>query len=261
MALTRDSHRPTRLGGSAPGGLAGLVDRVDPRGRIVAAVVFSGVIAMLQRPAAAGVAVLTAAAAVPCTRLTLPQVLKRLAPINLFALVLIVALSWADHRSPLAARQPVAVGNAGLRLALMITAKANAIVLGVVVLLGTLELVTLGHALRHLRVPAKLVHLLLFTVRYLEVLHGEYLRLRMSMKLRGFRPGMSTHTYRTFGYLVGMLLVRSVDRSERILEAMQCRGFRGQFHLLDHFAFSRHDLWFLLVAAAILCLLTLGEVL
>ena len=48
---------------------------------------------------------------------------------------------------------------------------------------------------------------------------------------------MNGHSYRTFGYLVGMLLVRSFDRSERVLAAMKCRGFRGQYWLLDHFSF------------------------
>jgi cobalt/nickel transport system permease protein len=46
------------------------------------------------------------------------------------------------------------------------------------------------------------------------------------------------------GYLVGMLLVRSLDRSERIVRAMKCRGFRGRFYLLDHFHFSAGDVRF-----------------
>jgi cobalt/nickel transport system permease protein len=79
------------------------------------------------------------------------------------------------------------------------------------------------------------------------------------MKTRGFRPRLSSHTYRTIGYLVGMLLVRSLDRSERVMAAMKCRGFRGQFYLLDHFAFSRWDIWFSVVAASALVLLTLWE--
>ena len=82
----------------------------------------------------------------------------------------------------------------------------------------------LGHALGHLHVPRKLAHLLLFTVRYLDVLDREYRRLRAAMKVRSFRPRMSLHTYRAYGYLVGMLLVRSFDRSERMLAAMKCRG-------------------------------------
>jgi cobalt/nickel transport system permease protein len=109
------------------------------------------------------------------------------------------------------------------------------------VLVGTLEPVTLGHALHRLRTPETLVHLLMFTVRYISVLHQEYQRLRGAMKVRSFRLRNSLHTYKSIGYLVGMMLVRSVDRSERILAAMKCRGFTGAIPLLDAMRFSKRD--------------------
>jgi cobalt/nickel transport system permease protein len=129
------------------------------------------------------------------------------------------------------------------------------------VLAGTLEASVLGHALSHLHVPDKLTHLLLLTVRYLEVLQREYLRLEAAMRVRGFRPRISRHTYRSYGYLVGMLLVRSLDRSERVLAAMKCRGFRGRFYLLDHFAFSRRDVPFCVASGVVLAGLIVLEVL
>jgi cobalt/nickel transport system permease protein len=70
---------------------------------------------------------------------------------------------------------------------------------------------------------------------------------------------MNRHTYRAFGHLVGMLLVRSLDRSERILAAMKCRGFTGRFYLLDHFAFTRCDLPFCAASLAVLGLITWME--
>ena len=104
-----------------------------------------------------------------------------------------------------------------------------------------------------------LIHLLLFTVRYIDVLHREYLRLAAAMKVRAFRPRMNLHTYATYGNLVGMLLVRSLDRSERILAAMKCRGFQGHFYLLDHFTCSRRDLWFAVASSCIVALLVAAE--
>jgi cobalt/nickel transport system permease protein len=73
------------------------------------------------------------------------------------------------------------------------------------------------------------------------VLREEYLRLRGAMKVRGFRPGTNWHTYRSFGYLVGMMLVRAIERSERILGAMKCRGFSGRIYLLQNFALTSAD--------------------
>jgi len=187
------------------------------------------------------------------------EVLKRLLPLNLFMLTLFVLLPFTTHTTPLARLGPLSFSKDGLLLAGAITLKGNAIVLALVVLLGTIEITTLGHALGHLRVPEKLAHLLLFTVRYIDVLRREHLRLVAAMKVRGFRPGVNLHTYHTYGYLVGMLLVRSHDRSQRIVAAMKCRGFRGRFYLLDHFAFSAGDLLFGIACLVILLVLVLAE--
>jgi len=238
------------------------LDRVDPRARIVAAAAFSAVVAVARGFPTLGLALGAAVLAAMLARLRPAAVVKRLAPVNLFMLFLFATLPWALRGAARAVEGgtlfqlgPFEYTWNGLRLAAAIGLKANAIVLALVVLLGTMDVTTMGHALSHLHVPDKLTHLLLFTVRYLDVLRREYLRLRAAMKLRGFRPQMNLHTYRSYGYLVGMLLVVSLDRSERIVAAMKCRGFRGRFYLLDHFAFSRRDAWFGLVSSALLALL------
>ena len=75
--------------------------------------------------------------------------------------------------------------------------------------------------------------------------------LRAAMKVRAFRPTTSWHTYRTFGYLVGMMLVRAIERSERILAAMKCRGFSGRLVLLQDFVYTRRDAMFGLLLVVI----------
>jgi cobalt/nickel transport system permease protein len=39
-----------------------------------------------------------------------------------------------------------------------------------------------------------------------------------------------------------MMLLKSYDRSERVYDAMLCRGFKGKFWVLDHFSLKRADL-------------------
>jgi cobalt/nickel transport system permease protein len=232
------------------------MDAVDPRSRIVAAVLFSAALAAASQLLTLAVALVTAAAATRLARLQWRGVFRRLIPVNLFALALVLVLPLSTGQSQLFAIGPVGYSREGLLFALVIALKANAIVLSIMALLGSVDTVTLGHALQHLGLPDKLSQLLLFTIRYLDVLHGEYVRLRTAMKLRGFRPRVNAHTYRTYGYLVGMLLVRSVDRSERILAAMKCRGFRGRFHLFHHFALTLRDVWF--ASIVFLLLVSLG---
>ena len=125
--------------------------------------------------------------------------------------------------------------------ALDIILTANAVVLAMLALISTIDAVMLGHALHHLKVPNALVHLLLFSVRYIDVLKQEYHRLRIAMRARCFKAGNNMHTYQSIGYLLGMMLIRSLERSERILEAMKCRGFNGNFYLLDEFIITKRD--------------------
>jgi cobalt/nickel transport system permease protein len=244
-----------------------LIDRVDPRSRIVAALAFSAVVGVaVHRFPTLALALFAAALGTTTSGLRPGEVLRRLAPVNLLVLCLFALVPWrmqaaAPDDVPLATLGPLVYTQDGFLLACRIALKANAVVLTLVVLLAHLEMITVGHALSHLRVPEKLTHLLLFTVRYFDVLRRESQRLRAAMKARGFRPRMNRHTYRSYGYLVGMLLVRSLDRSERIMAAMKCRGFRGRFYLLDHFAFSRADAWFAATSLLVLAALVLVEVL
>jgi cobalt/nickel transport system permease protein len=241
------------LGGSS------LLDRLDPRGRVLAAVAFAIIVAMSHRLSTLALALGVALAASFVSGLSPGTLLRRLAPLNLLLLLIVAILPLSTRGTPLTTVGPLVVSEEGLRLAAAIALKANAIVLALSALVATLDVNCLGHVLHHLYVPEKLVHLLLLTVRYLGVMHREHQRLSASMKIRGFRPGMNRHTYRSYGYLVGMLLVRSLDRSERIVAAMKCRGFRGHFYLLDHFAFSRRDVPFAAAVVAVLAILGLAE--
>lgn len=179
--------------------------------------------------------------------------IKRCLPLLGFGTILVLILPWTVPGTPLGGGILAQTSWEGLEQALSIVLRAAIVILAALGLIGTLEIPVLGHVLAHFRIPPKFVSVFLFAVRYLQVLQDEYHRLRTAMMTRGFRPGMNRHTYRTYGYLVGMLLVRSLARSERILEAMRCRGFRGRFYLLDHFHFSRWDILFCFI-----CLLTAG---
>ena len=149
----------------------------------------------------------------------------------------------------------------GLHQGLLIAIKANAIVLFLTAAIATIELTELGHALHHLRVPDKLVHMFLFTIRYFGVLHQEYERLIQAMKVRGFIARLNMHTVKSLANLVGMLLVKGFDRSERIIAAMKCRGFKGRFFILKHFVFHRQDIYAGMIMTLLALVLIVAEIL
>jgi cobalt/nickel transport system permease protein len=133
------------------------------------------------------------------------------------------------------------ISQEGIKYALLITIKSNSIVLAGIALLSTSSIFNLVHALRHLHFPDKLTQLFFFSYRYIHTIHSEYIRLNNALKIRGFKPQTNLHTYKTYAYLVGMMLVRSYDRSKRVYDAMLCRGFKGKFWTLNHFVFKKSD--------------------
>lgn len=229
----------------------GIIRRIDPRARIIAAVLFAVLVVSLHDLVALTAALLVAIIALSLSRLPLGRTLRRMAVMDSFIIFIILMLPFTVPGEPLFEIFGLVASREGLLQAVRIALTANAVVLMLMSLVGTMDSVTLGHALHRLKAPANLVHLMLFTVRYIEVLHEEYLRLRMAMKIRAFRPSNSRHTYMSYGYLVGMMLVRAMERSERILAAMKCRGFSGHFPLLGHFRLGRLDLGFAGVFATI----------
>ena len=212
------------LGVQANGGTApSFVGSFDPRVRVVAAGLFAVMVVALHQVEFAFGAFLVALGTVFLTDLPLRLTLKRMAAMDGFIIVMLVMLPFTTPGTPMFSLLGADASKEGLMHAVLIGVRANAVVLMMLSLLSGLSPVALGHTLYRLKCPAALVHLM------------------MAMKLRGFRARNTFHTYRSIGYLFGMLLVRSLERAERVLEAMKCRGFSGHFPMIDHLEFKVRD--------------------
>ncbi len=226
------------------GALRAAVSALDPRMRIVMTVAYSIVVVGLSNLWVLAAAMGLSMWLLMLSGLPFQKTVKRMAMMDSFIIFTLVLLPFTMPGTPIFTLWGLDATWEGLWRATEIALTANAVILAVMTLVGSMEPVTMGHALFALKTPARLVHLMMFTIRYIEVLREEYLRLRTSMKLRGFRPTTTWHTYRSYGYLVGMMLVRAIERSERILAAMKCRGFSGRIVLLEDFRLTRSDILF-----------------
>ena len=226
--------------------------RLDPRFKIVAATFLTLIVAILTRFSALWVALIVSVGLVFIARLNLIELGKRLLLINTFVLFLWLVLPLTVPGKALWQMGPLVLTREGLILAARLTIKSNAIVLAFIALVATQPIATVGQALGSLRVPNKLVQLLLLTYRYVFVIEQEYRRLSRAAIMRGFLPKTNLHTYKTYAYMVGILFVRAGLRAERVHQAMRCRGFNGRFHTLHHFNESRQEhLWSLVFVAAL----------
>lgn len=87
--------------------------------------------------------------------------------------------------------------------------------------------------LRRWKCPAVVVAILAFMYRYVFVVWSELDKLRVARRARDFGQTSIWFRWKTLAQMVGMLLIRSLNRSERIHGAMQARGWDGQVRWLD----------------------------
>jgi cobalt/nickel transport system permease protein len=126
-----------------------------------------------------------------------------------------------------------------------------------VLLTGTTRFPDVLHALRHLRVPSVLITVTAFMYRYLFLLVDEATRLirgrqSRSAYRRDQRGGLSvSQKARITGNMVGQLFIRSIDRSERVYNAMAARGYRGQFMTINPHKMNLTD-WVAIISWLIL---------
>ncbi|SET65011.1 cobalt ECF transporter T component CbiQ [Geodermatophilus poikilotrophus] len=121
----------------------------------------------------------------------------------------------------------IAVSESGLAAAGGLLAKATLSVLAAVVLSATTEPRALLTGLERLRLPSLLVQILMFMIRYADVVGGELRRMRVARESRGFE-GRNLGALRVLGPAAGSLFIRSYERGERVHLAMLSRGYTGR---------------------------------
>jgi len=225
--------------------------QADPRGKVFCAFLLVCAIAILHRLSAAGVALIAGCLFVRLAHLSGARIIKRLLMVNTFIAFLWLFLPFSVPGKVIFSIWKWGATVEGIELAILITAKCNAILLVIISFVATTPIPQLGFALTRLRIPEKLILLMLIGYRYLSVIQEEYDRLLEAAKIRCFVPKNNMRTYRTYAYLLAMVLVRSYERGVTVYQAMLLRGFNGKFHCLQRFHFGRRDL--ILVTSISLC--------
>jgi cobalt/nickel transport system permease protein len=101
---------------------------------------------------------------------------------------------------------------------------------------------TLCAALQKLGVPRPFVVQLMFLYRYIFVLMDEAARMVRAISLRSFNTGAMR--FKIFVPMMGHLLLRTLDRAQRIHLAMQCRGFDGHIRVIRFMKIGAADIFY-----------------
>lgn len=225
----------------------------DVRCKIVTILVYSFMVVSLEHLLWAVSAVAVSFLILAAARVSFEKVLIRLLAIAGFVGMFLVIMPFT---APVHSGDTVVVFGRldwlslnlrGLRLAATIAAKAVAVTLLMEPLLSTAPLPVTLHGLSRLGAPDVVGQMVLLSHRYLHVFRHEARRMSAGMQVRGFRKRTDLHTLRALANFLGMLFVRSFERTERVFDAMRARGYKGRFPEPDVSALQPKDL---VVAAA-----------
>ncbi len=236
-----------------------LVHSINPQLKVVLALIFSLVLALSSSIIILMAGLTTSLGLILMARLPIKDVLARLTVLFGFLLLIWVLMPLTYPGEVAIKFGIIKLSIAGVVLALQISLKSMAILLTLMALLATMPIATLGHALRNLGVPIKLVYLLMITYRYLFVFEQVYQRLIRAARVRGFTPGTNLHSYRTYAHLAGMLLIQAWARANRVSHAMKCRGFNGKYYSILEFQPDPRNWIFGLIMFLIILILTTVE--
>jgi cobalt/nickel transport system permease protein len=126
------------------------------------------------------------------------------------------------------------------------------------ILVGVTGFTAICQALEHLRLPKIFAVQLLFLYRYIFVLTEESKRASMARELRSC--GKKGLGIRSYGTMIGHLLLRTWQRAERIHMAMLARGFTGEFHTSRQTHFGAPEIRFVLLWSALFIFMRIQNV-
>lgn len=214
----------------------------DPRVKIPVLLIMAFTIGMLKDIRLAGVGLAISIGLVAISHIPISFILRRLRWVFVFLTPFALIMPIAVPGRIIWSFRFISVSSEGLLLAILIFLKAVAIVLLIFPMFGTAPFHISMKALQNLRIPVRFVQIILFTYRYIFVFLEEIRRMNDAAKTRGFEVKTRWHTFRTLGNFIGVLLVRSFERTERLYNAMISRGYTGKLVTLSSLRMTLHDI-------------------
>lgn len=212
-----------------------LFHRWDVRCKILTVLLYSFAVASLKHIGPALIAVLISLGVLLMARVSFGKVLLRLLALSGFLGMLLVVMPFTvpthagDTLVIFGRMDWLGFNMRGFLLAATISAKAVAVALLMEPLLTTAPLPVTLHGLSRLGLPKMAGQMVLLSYRYVHVFLQEARRMASGMQVRGFRKRTDMETLKSVANFLGMLFVRSFERTERVFDAMRARGYEGTF--------------------------------
>ena len=215
------------------------VHRLDARAKAVATLIFICVVVSFPRYEISALTpfLLFPVFLMSLGRIPVSPILNKILLAAPFALVIGIFNPFLD-RHPVSTLGPLVITGGWLSfgsilIRFLLTAGAA------LALVACTGMYRLGAGLEQLGVPRLFVMQLLFLYRYLFVVADEGFKMHRAVELRS--ANASGLRLRVYGSLIGHLLLRSMDRAERVYRGMAARGFAGDIRVLVRTSFRPSD--------------------
>jgi cobalt/nickel transport system permease protein len=235
-----------------------VVHRLDPRAKLIATVLFIVTVVSFPKYEIAGLLPFLLFPVLIFSLADVPVkfILKKVLLLSSFAVFIGIFNPVIDRRIVYSFLGiPVSAGWISF---LSVMLKFFLTITSALLLIATTSFPGICHALQRLGMPEIFVSQLLFLYRYIFVLAEETMRLVRARDMRSF--GNKGRGIGVFVSLIGTLFLRTVERAERIYQAMLSRGFTGRLHSVRSCRFSQADAAFLCVTAVLLYLFRVHDV-
>ena len=172
----------------------------------------------------------------------------------LFSLFFVIIMPLTVEGNEIAKFYFLSISRDGIELGILIALRAISAVILIFPMVATSKFAVTMKALQSLKIPDKLIQMVMFSYRYIFIFTEEIERMFTAAKARAFQEKTNLHTLRTVGFILGMLFVRSYERARRVYDAMLARGYTGNLKILHEFNLCRKDLvkGFIIIVVAVL---------
>lgn len=219
--------------------------RLDPRAKLLTTVVFIFSVVSYGKYEISGLLpfFIYPAVLIGLGNLPIGYLLRKLLFISPFVLFIGIFNPWFDQATMIQLG-PLGISGGWLSFCSLLL-RFTLTVGAALMLIATTGFTSICMAMEKLGAPRVFTVQLLLLYRYLFVLIGETIRIIRAYSLRSFnRRGKIP--YRVFLQILGNLLLRTIDRAQRIHMAMLSRAFTGEIRIARQFHFGTKEVIFLL---------------
>lgn len=91
----------------------------------------------------------------------------------------------------------------------------------------------LARGMQSLGISSKVVSVLYFTLLLTNFLRKDFKETKQTLRARGFAANTSIFTYKTYGNILGMILIKALRKSDEMKTSMSARGFENRIFFLN----------------------------